>query len=384
MTLSGQRQDSESRTWLRNRTELPFLVKNLIVQIDVDQLSPIAKRELFSSTRERAVDGDLRERIYAEVAMVLKQDSELRRLEREERDKLLAQSTEQVDEKVRERLRKHIQTLLKDKTRKVTRTERTPTGGGGGGRGDGRDIDDAHLPAVPTKLRFLRELITIKRGGTTTVWVEIDAKNGYLPEHQDDLSVEFDPALEGKVSDVAKSRLLGGLSLWRLQAADDAPIGEYPLEAVLVTANGVISSTVNLKVVEPASAKPKTRTTEEPDTGPVIKWMRRESWDGLGWDGQTVGDVQIRSDETLILVNRDQRLLEQALDRKKKLTREQIQARENRYLFPVACALYQQHDAVKEMKEPPTDEYVQGELERLAEAVLLVIDQDAFAQGDGE
>ena len=76
MTLSGQRQDAESRTWLRNRTELPFLVRNLIVHIDVDRLSPIAKRELFSSTRERAVDSDLREHIYAEVALALKQDSE--------------------------------------------------------------------------------------------------------------------------------------------------------------------------------------------------------------------------------------------------------------------------------------------------------------------
>ncbi len=378
MTLSGQRQDGESRTWLRNRTELPFLVRNLIVQIDVDRLSPIAKRELFSSTRERAVDSDLRERIYAEVALVLKQDSELRRLEREERDKLLAQSTEQVDEQVRERLRKHIQTLLKNKTRRVKRTERVPVGGGGGG--GGRDTDDTHLPAVPTQMRFLRDPITIKRGGTTTVWVEINAKNGYLPEHEDDLSVNFDSGLDGKVRDVAKSRLLGGRSLWRLQAAEDAPTGEFAIEAILVTATGVIAAPATVKVIEPVQTKPKSRTTEEPDTGPVINWVRRESWDRLGWDSQTVGEVQVRADETLILLNRDQRLLEQALDRNKKLTKEQIQTRESRYLFPVACGLYQQYEAVKDMKEPPAGEYVQGELERLAEAVLLVIDQGAFAR----
>ena len=28
-------------------------MRNLVVQVDVDRLSPIAKRELFSSTRER-------------------------------------------------------------------------------------------------------------------------------------------------------------------------------------------------------------------------------------------------------------------------------------------------------------------------------------------
>jgi hypothetical protein len=379
MTLSGQRQDAESRTWLRNRTELPFLVRNLIVQIDVDTLSPIAKRELFASTRERAVDSDLRDRIYAEVALVLKQDSELRRLEREERDKLLARSTEQVDEKVRERLRKHIQTLLKNKMRKVKHTERVPEGGGGGGGGGHRDTDDSHLPAVPTYMRFLRDPITIKRGGTTTAWVEINAKNGYLPDHEDDLSVTFDANLNGKLADVAKSRLLGGRSLWRLQAASDAPLGKFTIEAILVTANGVIAAPATLNVIEPPRTKTKTTTREEPDKGPIIKWMRRESWDALGWDAQTVGEVPVRSDETLILLNRDQRRLEKALDRHKKLTKEQIQTRESRYLFPVACGLYEQYDAAKDMKEPPSPGYVRGELERLAEAVLLVIDQDAFA-----
>jgi hypothetical protein len=384
MTLSGQRQDAESRTWMRTRTELPFLVRNLIVQIDVDGLSPIAKRELFSSTRERAVDGDLRERIYAEVAAVLKEDSELRRLEREERDRLLAQSTEQVDDKVRERLRKHIETLLKNKTRKVTRTGRVPDPSRGGGGGGNRDTDDSSLLSVPTRMRFLRDPITIKRGGTTTVWVEINAKNGYLPEQEDDVSVSFDSGLGGKVSDVAKSRLLGGKSLWRFQAAADTPLGDYAVEAVLVTTSGVITAASTLRVIEPPKTKTKTITAEEPDRGPVIKWMRRASWDGLGWDAKTVGEVQVRSDETLILLNRDQRLLERALDQNKKLTKEQIQTRESRYLFPVACGLYEQYDAAKDLKDPPSAEYVTGELERIAEAVLLVIDQDAFAyRNDG-
>lgn len=378
MTLSGQRQDTESRNWLRHKTELPFLVRNLIVQIDVDGLSALAKRELFASTRERAIDSDLRDRIYDEVATVLKGDAELRRLEREERDKLLAQSTEQVDDKVRERLRRHIQTLLKNKTRPVQKADMVPDNPPTGGGKGKRDTDDTHLPAVPTSITFPRNPITVKQGGTTNVWVEINAKNGYLPDHEADLSVTFDPVLGGKVADIAKSRLLGGRSQWRLQAASDAPLDEFTMEAVMVTASGVIRAEATVKVIEPTKTKKKTKTVQEPDNGPVIQWMRRASWDGLGWDAQTVGAVQVSSDETLILINRDQRLLERALDRNKKLSKDQIQTRESRYLFPVACALYEQYEAIKDMKEPPAAEYVAGEMERLAEAVLLVIDQDAF------
>jgi hypothetical protein len=379
MTLSGQRQDAESRGWLRNRTELPFLVKNLVVQVDVDDLAPIGKRELFASTRERAVDSELRDQIYAEIVTVLRGDGELRRLEREERDRLLAQSTEQVDEKIRERLRKRIETLLKGKTRKVKRLQPVPEATNSRGSGKSRrDITDDHLANVPTTMRFLRDPITIKRGGATTVWVEIDAKNGYLPGNEDDLTVTFDTALGGKVRDVAKSRLLGGKSQWRLNSAPDTPLGEFKVEAILVTASGVVSASTLIRVIEPPKAKKVRVETQEPDTGPEVKWMRRESWDGLGWDAQTVGEVQVSSGETLILLNRNQRRLEEALDRNKKLTPEQVKTRESRYLLPVACALFEQHEAVKDTDEAPADDYVKGEFERVAEAVLLVIDQDAF------
>ena len=380
MTLSGQRQDSESRTWLRNRTELSFLVKNLVVQVDVDGLAPLGKRELFSSTRERAVDSELRDRIYKEVVTVLRGDEELRRLEREERDRLLAQNTERIDEKLRERLRKRIDTLLKGKTRKVKRVERVPDNRGGGVGKPRRDTDDSHLGSVPTTMKFLRDPITVKQGGATTVWVEIDAKNGYLPDHEEDLTVSFDPRLGGKVSDIAKSRLLGGKSQWRLQASPDAPLGEFEVEAILVTATGVISTKAPVKVIEPKEAKKKETVVEEPDTGPEVRWIRQAEWDSFGWDRRTVGEVKVTSGETLILLNRDQHLLETALDRNKKLSQEQIEKREDRYLLPVACALFEQHEAVKSVDQAPGEEYVKGEMERLAEAVLLVIDQDAFGE----
>lgn len=380
VTLSGQRQDAESRTWLRHRTELPFLVKNLVVQVDVDGLAPLGKRELFSSTRERAVDSELRDRIYQEVVTVLREDAELRRLEREERDRLLTQSTKKVDEKIRERLRKRIDTVLKGKMRKVTRWERVPVSNGGGSGKPRRDVADSNLGHVPSTMRFLRDPITIKRGAATTVWVEIDAKNGYLPEHEDDLTLTFADDLGGKIQDVAKSRLLGGKTQWRLQSAVDAPLGEFPVGAVLVTANGVIRASARIKVIDAPRVKKRKVEVEEPDTGPDVRWMFRDSWDRLNWDSQSVGTVEVSSGETLILLNRNQRRLEAALDGNRKLNPEQIEKRAERYLLPVACALFEQHEAAKAAADSPTDEYVKGEMERLAEAILLVIDQDAFAE----
>jgi hypothetical protein len=382
MTLSGQRQDAESRTWLKNRTELPFLARNLIVQVDVDDLSPLAKRELFSSTRERAVDGDLRDLIYDELVGALKEDAELRRLEREEREKVLAQSTEQVDEKVRERLRKHIQSRLPNKKRKVKKNKlvaEPPPSSGSGGPGN-RDRNDSHLPAEPTTMRFERDPIALRQGGRTTVWVEINAKNDYLPNHDDQLQVRFDSRIAGEVVIVSKSRLAGGRSMWRLQADADAPEGSFEIEAVLMTSAGVINAKSTVEIV-PAKKRRKRQMVEEQDTGPEITWIRSGQWPALGWEEQTVGEVRVDAEKTVIMVNRDQRLLRRALDDNKKLASTVIEQRASRYLFPVACGLFEQHRATKERKNTPDAEYVAGELERMAESVLLVIDQDALADG---
>lgn len=380
MTLSGQRQDAESRVWMRNRIELPFLVGNLIVQIDVDELARLAKRELFASTRERAVESELRDLIYNEVAVVLRTDSELRRLEREERERLLAAATEKVDDKVRQRLAQWIKTLRKDKKRLVTRLVDAPEPPGSGGKGKGRETDDTGLPAVPTMMRFTRDPVTVKQGSGAAVWVEINARNGYLPEHVDDLTTSFDTTAGGKLADVAKSKLLGGKSLWKIQATPDAPLGEHKMTAVLVTTTGVIQAETMIKVIEAPPARKRKVTTEEPEQGPEVRWIHRDKW-LPGWDEKTVGEVMREQDATLILVNRDQHLLERALDQNKKLTAEQIETRANRYLLPVACALYEQDEAARQLKQAPDADYVAGELERLATAVLLVIDQDALDAG---
>lgn len=385
MTLSGQRQDAESRMWLKSEIQMPFLSKLVIAQIDVDGLSPLAKRELFSSTRERAVDGNLRSVIYKEVSATLRDDDELRRLEREERNKLLAESVEKVDERVRERLRQYIDTLLKNKTRKVRTTRevvvppRPQTGGGGPGH---RDTDDSGLPADPTFIKFTKDPIRVTQGTNTTVWVEINAKNGYLPLYQDNLVVTIEPSAGSTITDVAKSELLGGKSLWKIHAEVTAPVGDHEIEAVLVTPAGVITATSTITVL-PAPTKKKTVVKEEPDKGPRVEWVREAGWDQLDWTERTVGEVQVSPDETLILVNRDQRLLRQAIDSNKKLSEAAIKRREQRYLLPVACGLFEQHHAAQGMDAPPSEDYVAGEHERVAGAVILAISEDLL-EGLGE
>lgn len=374
MTLYGQRQDSERRGWLKSQVELPYLTRNMMVQIDVDALSPPAKRDLFSSTRERGVEGELRDTIYRETAGLLRADNDLRRLEHEERERLRAKGAEEVGDKVREKLRKFVKSFLQDKTRKVTGVADVPKRPRNNGRGTPkRDTDDSGLANVPTSIAFERDPITITQGRRTTVWFSANAKNGYLRRHEDELSVSFDDSLGGKVSDVAKSELLGGRSLWTLQAADDAALGEGSIEAVLITANGLLTAKAAIRVIKPPKER-KRRRKEAPEQGPEIRWVKRDEWDELDFDERTVGGVNIGADATDILVNRDQRILDKALS-SRRLSPAEVKVREDRYLFAVACGLYRQEHQTRELDQEPDREYVVQEQERLAEAVLIAIDE---------
>ena len=387
MTLFGQRQDAESRSWIKNNAKLPFLYKNIVVQIDADGLTPVAKGEIFTSTRERGTMSDLRDQIYQQLGRLLREDEELKRLNHEAKERLLQRSTRASSEKVRQRLAKFIKTKLKDRTRSGSGGTDTGTGGrrkprGGGGSGP-RPTDDSHLPNFPTKLSFERKSVMIYQGAGAYSWVEIDAKNGYLPEHDEDLSFAWEgTGPENKIRLKMRSKLLGGKSRWFFEADGDAIPGDYEFRATLITSTGVLSDSVKITVAVPPPATPKGGGSE-PETGPKVMWVDRDDWgehDGR-MDARTVGYVSEDTEETIIWVNRHHALLDRALAGRS-LTPDQIGTRADRYQYPVACALWLQHDAVRRAEQAPDEKYQGAELERMAEAVLVAIDPDVDAASE--
>jgi hypothetical protein len=387
MTLFGQRQDSRPRAWIKDQAKLPFLYKGMVVEIDSDELTPVAKSEVFSSTRERATKSDLLSEIYERLADVLRNDGELKRLNHEEKERLLSKSTSATNEKIRKRLAKFIKTKLQSATKPGKGSTHLGVGGSKkpspGGTSPPRPTDDSMLPNVPSILRFRNQHVRVNQGAGGYTWVEINAKNGYLPAHDDGLSFEWegnDP--RGKVKLTMRSQLLGGLSRWFFEAESDASVGDYIFRATLYTPNGVLSDTITVTVAVPPKAKPETEGTE-PETGPDVRWVPRELWsehDG-NLDGRTAGYVTEDEAETIIWVNRHLDVLDDSL-RSRELTPEQIENRANRYLYPTACALWLQHHSVKSATPRPADSYLKQEMRRVAEAVLVAIDPDIDVIGE--
>jgi hypothetical protein len=394
LTLNGQRQDFEARSWINNRAKLPFIYRSIIVQIEADGLSRQAKKELFASTRERARQSDVRTEIYETLASVLRGDEELQRLNDEERERLLRKSSAAVNEKVRKKLSRYIRHVLKD-------TERPgQAGAAGSARGtDGhvakhrkpgqpgtpRSTDDSHLPEVPTYLRFAKEALTVAQGGRAQLWVEIDAKNDYLPRHNDDLAITVEGPAEGKVRVAARSALTAGRSRWLVQTDADAPLGDYKLTAMLGVGDTPLTGSLPVTVKPAPEARKGSDPGSEPDTGPNVAWVYRDNWPD-GFTEFTVGRVAETDTSTDILINRNYGPLDEALTGPG-LTEAQVTTRADRYQFPVACALWlQQHqlDQLPEGPDRPSERWLESEMQRIAEAVLLAMTPDADIAGQHE
>jgi hypothetical protein len=111
LSHNGQNQGEFSGRLISKDADLPFLQTQgrLIVHVSCDRLSPTAKRQLFSSTREQAREGHVQETIQKEVLSLLKSDDELKRLNEEARE----QSLKEKDDAAQKQMQRQVARLLR-------------------------------------------------------------------------------------------------------------------------------------------------------------------------------------------------------------------------------------------------------------------------------
>jgi hypothetical protein len=113
ITFNGQKQGVISNTLIKNDLKLPFLDNYLIVQIEADNMDNDSKRQLFSSTRESLRDTSILEELKKLTIDTLDADDELKRLDRERRQRYFTQEDTSALDNLRKRLARRINTFLK-------------------------------------------------------------------------------------------------------------------------------------------------------------------------------------------------------------------------------------------------------------------------------
>ena len=397
VTLYGQRQGQESRYWISQQTKLGFIHKNLVVQVKAEGLTPWARSQFFSATRERIKNSEIRDRVFEELSQRLRDDKELRRLDHLEQERLLQKSIGVASEKLKTRLNEYIK-------QRIAQNQSLATGNKGGDFQSGsqqkpvpkkyptavidepRKTTDHDLPHTPTYIRFEKKQINIEKGKQKPIWVEVDAKNGYLDENPDVLKIIWPRPKTGKIDIKSKSRLMGGKTQWYLMAEPDTENGTYELTVSIHTATKEITDKLVVTIVDPQTKKEEKTNTggSVPNIDPV--WVRKPEWEEHEFNAKTVGKVIVTQEKTIILVNRDYFRLDKALSING-LTERQIDMRAERYIVPVAVALYMQDldmKALPDSENRPSDDFLSRSNDYMAEAVLAAMHSDIEVAGEME
>jgi hypothetical protein len=113
ITFNGQKQGHLLNSIIKTELKLPFLEKYLVVQIECDQMDNESKRQLFSSTRENTRDTSIKKELERLLIDTLEADDELKRLDKERRDRYLQKDETEAMDKLKKRLASRINHYLK-------------------------------------------------------------------------------------------------------------------------------------------------------------------------------------------------------------------------------------------------------------------------------
>lgn len=394
VTLNGQRQETEKREWLKRECKFPHLYKRLVVQIEADGLTPHAKVDTFATTRER-LRGRMRERIFTPLGELLAGDEQLQNLENKLREEALKHTAEKASDKDLEKLRRAIG-KLGGRTREVDIEVELELDGPkkkSQGGAEPRDIDDSHLPLTPTKLEFDRHTLTIEAGGVRRrVMLSIDAKNNYLPDHEDDLTITVEgPAGETRnVYPNVRGALMGGAAQWLISSDESSQLGDYKLTAELAVGDTTLTDTIVIAVLESrepghggssrlGKLKQKIKQKTEIPIGPQVNWVTQEHWDQYDYSAVTVGHVAEGPQGVDIYLNLDFDKLAEVLGNPK-YSSAVVSARKSAYMVPTALGLYRIHQI--ETAHDLEEEVLSGMRRIVADCVLLSTDPEGILGQD--
>lgn len=389
--LNGQRQGTKDRYWVKRHTGLGFIWRRLVILVDCNELTNAAKREVFASTREQSKDSPLARRILERVQLDIEGDEQLQALDEAARQRVLAAATKSTSDKVKKQLAGQIASMLK--------------GSGPGRKGGGRkphssrrgkpkirDISDDEMLEIPDTLSFVDDPVRIRPGSTASMRLFINAKNGFLPRHEDGLSLVIDASVNQHVRVVSIGKLLGGQVRITLEADRDAPLTITDLRVALVVPSLAVMlvSESKLEVYEPETPEDSPASGGEPDVD--IRWVGRDAWSSFEppWDDGVAGEVDVTRDpDNPEVVTRVQWIFNEAFGpyervlSAKKVGETYTQKFREAYEYPVCWGMFRQQMAQDELEaradeegtaEGVEPEYSQAERSRLAEAVLMAME----------
>jgi hypothetical protein len=376
-TFFGQTHGTDDRRFTSDRLALPYLAKSLIVQVELDNLPPTARRELLSSTRDRLKQLPLYDHMKESLASSLSGDETLDRLNDERKERILSKQSDSERSKLKERFAR-----LMEKFKAGIDATARGKGGSDAGRPPASSptsrepLAPLQTKEKPTFIKIANALkpIPMRKDRHTLIRLESDAPDGYLRRHvHAKLTVASDPdiVIRESISDFQGGRSRITVKLADRAKADDAgtlTVYLFTPDEKQITAKTTFR--VDVAKEDPSTGSSTKAKVQVPDPIPIY----RESWKELGWDETSVAEVE-EGKSIEIFVNMDNRHIARLL-KTGKYQETGIARMRNNYLLYAAFYAWMQHVASANDDVPEGedfDEYQQKEMDRVAQTVVHAI-----------
>jgi hypothetical protein len=385
ITLNGQRHGVESSSFLRDKVKLEFSFDYIIVQIDCDQLSNTAKKELLTSTREYLREGELKDKLLNEVANYLRNDRIIMKFENDRKREILTAKTEKDTSKIRQMVGKMVAAnpeltsiLLKSSEEKIEgeKTPHEPTVQGDDDESvQENELNIPQLNAIPTYIRITNKKnpIEVEKGGIAHIRIEIDATDEYLEGNNHGRFRAFHR--DGMTIIRGVSKLRDGKLSYYIHCPSVIRVGsKEKIRFELDLPNAILDTQCEVMCRQPIERKIKKSNAKLKE--PNIQCVNKDDalWNELDYDEQSVGEIRMASSiGSAIIVSLENQALQAALQ-SKNLKESYIETVKDRYSASIAYYLMLRYVEKIKGKIKDDDEFKPDtlELQRLAKTVALL------------
>jgi hypothetical protein len=358
---------------------LPYLAKYLIIQVELDHLTPAARRELLSSTRDRLKKTpfffEMRERICSALA----EDEELIRLNDTRKEELLSKHSDKDRERMRQRFAQLMERLKSGVDAKVPGKGKDPGGRPPSGNRDRAPLVPLETKDEPTFIRIANKAarLQIRTDRHALIRLESDAPDGYLTSRiHAKLTMGSTPA--GLITLESRSDFRGGRARMTVRAIETAKAGEEGTITVFLFTpdDRAFSDETKFKLEAPrdapTSGKDSRAEVKVPEPVPVFQ----AEWPDYGWDASSVADAREDKDGGKIFVNADNRHIVKLL-RTGGYQEKGLARMRNNFVLYVAYYAWLRHTEMKGrdvgLHGKDFEEYQGEELDRVAQTVIQSI-----------
>lgn len=387
VTYLGQTHDQLPRRLLNNECKLPYLYKDLAVQVDLDGITDQARHRIFTSDRER-VTKEGRQLIETALVKALRDDPDLRELESQREHEFFSGKTGKETEQMRRKLAELINRIKPGTfTIKAGGREKQRRRGrkGGGGRGGKEPLATG---TFPTYLEIANKApLRIATGGHARVELNSDSPDGFLSSQNGDAEVVLTPEALDKVGLTAShSDFLGGRLYLRVEPKEGvAPGTKFSFGAVLKCRQDDGNLVEFPASIEAVVEGPKTGGEGKNEklwapnivkVGPDLGGEGQKFYEASGWSEKDVAEVKESADSIAIFVSVANRWLLGAL-RSAKLTVASKERLRDKYALHVALHAYLQEDRYKGItegiEEAVREQMKMEELDRAARSLITAL-----------